>query len=123
VATAEQRELDRRESAFRDGGASLPVRDRVVILVDDGIATGSTMLSAIEAIRRMGAARVIVAAGVAPASTTQDLALRADEVVCLLTPRDFRAVSLFYASFPQLTDDDVRGFLQLARQKSTQRAE
>ena len=123
IAAAEQHELDRRESVFRSGASLLPLRDRAVILVDDGIATGSTMFSAIEAVRRMGAARVVVAAGVAPESTARELASRADEVVCLLTPRDFRAVSLFYASFPQLTDDDVRGLLQRARQKSPQHAE
>ena len=121
VAAAEQRELDRRESAFRSGGGLLPVRDRIVILVDDGIATGSTMLSAIAAVRRMGAARVVVAAGVAPASTVLDLGSRADEVVCVFTPEDFRAVSLFYSSFPQLTDEDVRDFLHRAHQRETPR--
>jgi putative phosphoribosyl transferase len=114
VAAAEQRELDRRESAFRSGKDRLAVRDRVVILVDDGIATGSTMRSAIAAVRGMGSARVVVAAGVAPASTARELGAHADEVVCLLTPRDFRAVSLFYASFPQLSDEDVRELLRRA---------
>ena len=122
VATAEQLELDRRESAFRSGSGHLPVRNRIVILVDDGIATGSTMLSAIAAVRRMGAARIVVAAGVAPASTALDLASRADEVVCVLTPREFRAVGLFYSSFPQLTDEDVRDFLHRAHQRQTPHA-
>ena len=121
VAAEEQRELDRRESVFRAGRGGLPVRDRTVILVDDGIATGSTMFSAIEAVRRMGAARVIVAAGVAPASTARELASRADEVVCLLMPRDFRAVSLFYENFPQLADEDVRNLLQRANQRGAPR--
>jgi predicted phosphoribosyltransferase len=124
VAAAEQRELDRRESAFRSGGTRQEVRDRTVILVDDGIATGSTMLSAIAAVRQMGATRIVVVAGVAPASTAQELASHADEVICLITPRDFRAVSLFYASFPQLTDEDVRALLRRAQeQHQTQRAE
>jgi putative phosphoribosyl transferase len=121
VTAAEQRELDRRESAFRAGGNRLRVRDRVVILVDDGIATGSTMLSAIAAVRQMGAARIVVAAGVAPASTSLQLGSKADEVVCLLTPRDFRAVSLFYSNFPQLTDEDVRELLHRANQREAPR--
>jgi predicted phosphoribosyltransferase len=123
VASAEQRELDRRESAFRSGKDRLAVRDRVVILVDDGIATGSTMRSAIAAVRRMGATRVVVAAGVAPASTARDLAAHADEVVCLLTPRDFRAVSLFYASFPQLSDEDVHELLRRAADRKARPGE
>lgn len=117
VAAAEQSELDRRESLFRSGRAALSIRDRRVILVDDGIATGSTMLAAIEAARRLGAARVVVAAGVAPVSTSRHLNLLADEVVCLLTPRDFRAVSLFFDSFPQLKDDDVRQLLDRASER------
>jgi putative phosphoribosyl transferase len=123
VTTTEQRELDRRESVFRSGGDRLVVYGRTVILVDDGIATGSTMLSAIAAARRLGAARVVVAAGVAPASTVLELGGRADEVVCVFTPEDFRAVSLFYASFPQLSDEDVRDFLHRARQRETPRAD
>jgi putative phosphoribosyl transferase len=123
VAAAEQQELDRREAAFRSGGSRLPVHDRVVILVDDGIATGSTMLSAIAAVRRMGAARIVVAAGVAPASTALQLASEADEVVCLLTPHEFRAVSLFYSNFPQLSDEDVRGFLRRAHPNQAQHTE
>lgn len=123
VAAAEQRELERRESAFRSGSERLPVQDRVAVLADDGIATGSTMLSAIAAVRRMGAARIVVAAGVAPASTARELAAQADEVVCLLTPRDFRAVSLFYASFPQLTDEDVRDLLRRAAADKARPAE
>jgi predicted phosphoribosyltransferase len=80
----------------------------VVILVDDGIATGSTVRVAIAALRRLGPARVIVATGVAPASTAKMLAAEADEFVALLTPVDFRAVGQFYENFPQLSDEDVR---------------
>jgi predicted phosphoribosyltransferase len=121
VATAEKSELDRREALFRSGRALLSLRDRTVILVDDGIATGSTMLAAIDAARRLGAARVVVAAGVAPFSTARELSERADEVVCLSTPRDFRAVSLFYENFPQLTDEDVRNLLDRASHGGTPR--
>jgi putative phosphoribosyl transferase len=123
VVGTEESELDRRESAFRSGRAPLSIRDHTVILVDDGIATGSTMLAAIAAARQLGATRIVVAAGVAPISTSLELASRADEVVCLLTPREFRAVSLFYDSFPQLTDEDVRNFLHRANQREAPRVE
>ena len=116
VAEAES-ELIRRESAFRAGRAALSVQGRTAILVDDGIATGSTMRAAIAAARRLGAARVVVAAGVAPLSTSLLLNSEADEVVCLLTPREFRSVGLFYDHFPQLTDDDVRNLLHRAPQR------
>jgi predicted phosphoribosyltransferase len=121
VTAAEKSELDRREALFRSGRAALAVRDRTVILVDDGIATGSTMLAAIDAVSRLGARRVVVAAGVAPRTTAQELSARADEVVCLFTPRDFRAVSLFYDSFPQLTDEDVRDLLDRASRRHAPR--
>jgi len=116
VAEAES-ELIRRESAFRAGRAALSIQGRTAILVDDGIATGSTMRAAIAAAKRLGAARIVVAAGVAPLSTSLLLNSEADEVVCLLTPREFRSVGLFYDHFPQLTDDDVRNLLHRASQR------
>ncbi len=116
VVAAEELELDRRACAYRTGRAPLSVRNRTAILVDDGIATGSTMRAAIAAARKLGATRVVVAAGVAPLSTSLELNSEADEVVCLLTPREFRAVGLFYEYFPQLTDDDVRTLLHRASQ-------
>ena len=118
VVAAEESEMNRRDSAFRAGRAALSVQDRTVILVDDGIATGSTIRAAIAAARRLGATRIVVAAGVAPLSTSLLLNSEADEVVCLLTPREFRSVSLFYDNFPQLTDDDVRTFLHRASQRA-----
>jgi putative phosphoribosyl transferase len=117
VIAGERSELNRRESAFRAGRPPLLVEGRTVILVDDGIATGSTMRAAIAAVRRLGAARTIVAAGVAPLATSLLLGSEADEVLCLHTPREFRSVSLFYESFPQLTDADVRGFLYRAMER------
>jgi predicted phosphoribosyltransferase len=117
VAAEAESELIRRESVFRAGRAALSVQGRTAILVDDGIATGSTMRAAIAAARRLGANRVVVAAGVAPLSTSLLLGSEADEVVCLLTPREFRSVGLFYDDFPQLTDDDVRNLLHRASQR------
>lgn len=122
VIAKEQLEMDQRETAFRAGRPPLPVQGRTVILVDDGIATGSTMRAAISAARRLGAARIVVAAGVAPLSTSLVLSSEADEVVCPFTPREFRSVSLFYENFPQLTDDDVRRFLHRATKPPAQNA-
>jgi putative phosphoribosyl transferase len=113
VVQAERAEMARRDRAYRGARGAIDVRGRVVILVDDGIATGSTIRVAIAALRRLGPARVIVAAGVAPASTAKMLAAEADEFVALLTPENFRAVGQFYESFPQLTDDDVRTVMDL----------
>lgn len=107
VVTNEMLELRRREKVFRGTRPAVNLLGRTVILVDDGIATGSTMRAAIEGVRRLGAARIIVAAGVAPLSTYMILRAEVDDVVCLLTPRDFRAVGIFYQEFPQLSDEDV----------------
>jgi putative phosphoribosyl transferase len=108
VVLAERAEMARREGAYRGSRGAIEVRGRVVILVDDGIATGSTIRVAIAALRGLGPVRVIVATGVAPASTAKMLAAEADEFVALLTPVDFRAVGQFYENFPQLSDEDVR---------------
>jgi predicted phosphoribosyltransferase len=86
----------------------------VVVLVDDGLATGSTMRAAVAAARRLGPARVVVAVPTAPASTCQRLRGEADEVVCATTPRPFRAVGYSYRSFPQTSDEEVRALLRSA---------
>jgi putative phosphoribosyl transferase len=117
VIKAERRELERREQVYREG-RRLDLQGRTVILVDDGIATGSTMRAAIAAVRESGVARVVVAVGVAPLSTYLILASEADEVVCLMTPRDFWAVGQFYDDFPQLTDEDVRNLLVEATEEA-----
>jgi predicted phosphoribosyltransferase len=110
----ELRELERRERRYR-GGRPLPdVRDRTVILVDDGLATGSTMRAAIEALQRLEPARIVAAIPVADPTTCGEIAAEADEVVCARTPRQFRAVGLWYTDFSQTTDDQVRDLLQRA---------
>lgn len=114
VAEAEQRELARRERRYREDRAPPDLAGRVVILVDDGLATGSTMRAAVEAARRLGPARVVVAVPTAPASTCQRLREVADEVVCATTPRPFRAVGNSYRSFPQTSDEEVRSLLEAA---------
>jgi putative phosphoribosyl transferase len=111
VANAELSEMARLERAYRGSRPPPDVRDRTVILADDGMVTGSTMRAAIEAIRRLGPARIVVAIGVAPLSTYLLLSPEADEVVSLLTPRELRTVGQFYESFPQVTDEEVRSLL------------
>lgn len=111
VMNTERQELERRELVYRGQRPRLDVKGRTVILVDDGIATGSTMRAAIAAVRKSGPVRIVVAIGVAPLSTYLILNSEADEIVCLLTPRHFRAVGQFFINFPQLTDEDVRSFL------------
>jgi predicted phosphoribosyltransferase len=114
VAEVEQQELARRERSYRGQRPPPGLTGRVVILVDDGLATGSTMRAAVAAARRLGPARVVVAVPTAPASTCEQLRGEADEVVCATTPRPFRAVGYSYRSFPQTTDEEVRELLQTA---------
>ena len=118
VAAAEWRELERREHVYRGARPPLDVHNKTVILVDDGIATGSTIRVAIEALRKLYPARIIVAAVVAPLSTYLMLGSEADEVLCLLTPREFRSVGEFYADFPQLADEEVCRLLNDKREES-----
>ena len=106
-----RKELERQEEAFRPGRPEIDVSGKVAILTDDGIATGHTMLAAIDAVKRLGAGKVVVAAGVAPASTIERIRGKVDEEACLMTPRDFRAVGLFYEDFSQVTDEQVRQLL------------
>jgi putative phosphoribosyl transferase len=105
----EKAELTRREQAYRGGRPAPEVTDRTVILVDDGIATGATMLAAIRAVR--AARRLVVAVPVGPASVCRELAQEADEVVCASTPTDFSAVGQAFADFHQVTDGEVRRLL------------
>jgi predicted phosphoribosyltransferase len=100
-------EVARRAHAYRAGRAPLDVHDRTAIIVDDGIATGLTTRAAIGYLRRHGAARVVVATPVAPPDTVEALGREADEVVALVTPRDFSAVGRWYREFTQTSDAEV----------------
>ena len=111
VLASEKNELMRREEVYRGSSPPLDVRDKVVILVDDGIATGATIRVAIAALRKLNPARIVVAAGVAPLSTYLMLGADADEVISLLTPREFRAVGEFYTDFREVTDQEVCALL------------
>jgi predicted phosphoribosyltransferase len=111
VTRSERAELERRERAYRDGRPLVSVKGRVVILVDDGLATGSTMRAAVLAVRRLDPARVVVAVPVGARETCAALRDTADEIVCALTPEPFSAVGLWYSDFSQTTDDEVRRLL------------
>ncbi len=107
VETRERAELERRARRFRSGRDRVPLAGRVVVVVDDGIATGSTARAACEVARAEGASRVVLAVPVAPIDWTERLAAAADELVCVETPEPFRAVGQFYADFTQTTDAEV----------------
>jgi len=114
VAQQELRELERRERLYRDDRPPPDVQGRIVILVDDGLATGSTMRAAVAALRQQQPARIIVAVPVGAAETCAEFQSEADEVVCARTPEPFYAVGLWYSDFSQTTDEEVRELLQRA---------
>jgi putative phosphoribosyl transferase len=121
VAAIEQRELERREAAYRGERPRPPVRGRTVILVDDGVATGATMRAAISALRQLGPAKIVVAVPVAPADTVQALEEVADEVVCLATPEPFFAIGSCYRDFTQVSDEEVRRLLEAVPRREAER--
>lgn len=111
VAAWELQELERRERVYRGDRPEPDVRGRNVILVDDGLATGSTMLAAIQALRQQQPARIVMAVPTAPPETCEQMRARADDVVCAITPEPFYAVGLWYENFSQTTDEEVRELL------------
>lgn len=114
VSEREQKELERRERIYRGKRPAPALPGKTAILVDDGLATGASMRAAIAAVRAQGPARVVVAVPTAAAETCAALAAEVDELVCPLTPKNFRAVSLWYDYFRQLTDAEVRELLENA---------
>jgi len=112
IARTEKQELARRERAYRDDRPPPDVRGKTVILIDDGLATGTTMRAAVAALRKFGPARIVVAVPVGSADTCAELQNAADEVICLATPEPFYAVGLWYGNFTQTTDGEVRELLR-----------
>lgn len=117
VAAAERDTLERRERQYRGDAPRPAVRDRVVILVDDGLATGASMRAALEALGREEPRRLIAAVPVAPLETCDEIKAEADEVVCAETPREFYGVGQWYREFEQTTDEQVRQLLARAAQR------
>jgi len=116
VTARETAELERREQSYRDGRPAPELRDRIVILVDDGLATGATMRAAVAALRQRGAAKIIVAVPVGAPETCRELAELVEEIVCGMAPAFFQAVGQYYQDFSQTSDDEVRELLSRAAQ-------
>jgi len=115
AAEAERRELERRERSYRGDRPEPRVEGRTVILVDDGLATGSTMRAAVQALRQQRPARIVVAVPVAASATCEELRREVEDVVCFATPEPFMAVGRFYDDFSQTTDEEVHDLLASAR--------
>jgi predicted phosphoribosyltransferase len=114
-ATAhETRELERREADYRDGRPARDLRGKTVILVDDGLATGATMRAAVMALKQRQVARCVVGVPVSSPATCAEFRAEVDEIVCVITPEEFRAVGQFYEDFSQTTDEEVRELLASA---------
>jgi predicted phosphoribosyltransferase len=107
VAATERRELHRRERLYRDDRPPVDVAGKTAILIDDGLATGSTMRAAVTALRRLGPRRIVVAVPTAARSTCDEMRDIADECVCVMTPEPFHAVGHWYEDFSQTTDQEV----------------
>jgi len=116
VAAREREELARREQLYRGERTALAVTGKTVILVDDGLATGSTMRAAIAALRKQRPARIVVAVPVAPPETCEELRGEADDVLCTRTPDPFLAIGIWYERFPQISDEEIRDLLGPAQQ-------
>lgn len=122
VTARERKELERRERLYRGARAHLDLQGRIAILVDDGIATGSSIRAAISALRHLHPARLAVAAPVAPLSTYARLQQEVDDLVCVDTPKSFRAIGEFYEDFSQVTDEEVAGLLRRSWQETAPRS-
>src|ERR1051325_6549007 len=108
VTQREIAELERREQEYRDNRPAPELREKTVILIDDGLATGATMRAAVKALRQRGAAEIVVAVPVGPPDTCREFEDVADEVVCASAPESFQAVGQYYEDFSQTSDDEVR---------------
>jgi len=117
----EQAELARREQLYRGGRPPLEVTGKTAILIDDGLATGSTMRAAVAGLRERGARRIVVAVPIASPETCQELSREVDDIVCAATPEPFVAVGLWYDDFEQTSDEEVRQLLEAAEREQAAR--
>jgi predicted phosphoribosyltransferase len=122
VTATERRELERREQLYRDGRPAPDVKGRTTILIDDGLATGSTMRAAVQALRQEGARKIVIAVPVAPPETCEAFRDEVDDIICAVTPEPFRAVGIWYADFSETTDDEVRELLARAEREANSHA-
>ena len=122
VVARETRELSRREQVYRGTRAPLQLKDQVVILIDDGLATGASMLAAIQAVQVQAPARIVVAVPVAPLDTVETLRCIVNEVICPLIPERMMSIGYWYSNFPQTTDAEVIELLQRAWQRESTEA-
>lgn len=120
VTAREERVLEARELVYREGRPPVPIGGRTVVLVDDGLATGASMLAAARALRPSGARKVIIAVPVAPRESCEELRREADQVICAATPHPFGAVGLWYEDFAQVTDAEVCKLLEQASRKAAE---
>jgi len=117
AARKELLEVERREREYRGNRPRPDLKDKTVILVDDGLATGSTMLAAVRAVALMGAERIVVAVPVAAVETCDAFRSEVDDVICAITPQPFHAVGIWYENFEQTSDEEVRRLLAKAREE------
>ena len=117
IAAIEQRELERRMVAYRDDRPPPEVKNRIVILIDDGLATGSTMRAAAASLRLQKPRRIVVAVPVSSPETCNEFRSEVDEIVCAVTPQHFQGVGLWYDDFSQTSDEEVRELLKRAVQR------
>ena len=119
AAEAEQQELERREREYRDGRPPPDVRGKTVILVDDGLATGSSMRAAAQALRQLGPQAVVIAVPTAPPDTCEEFRSAGEEIVCAITPEPFYGVGMWYQDFSQTSDQEVHEALTQAAEEHT----
>ena len=120
IAAVEQRELERRKLAYRDDRPPPDFKDRIVILIDDGLATGSTMRAAAAALRPQKPRRIVVAVPVSSPETCDEFRSEVDEIVCVFTPRNLQGVGLWYENFSQTSDEEVRELLKSMAKTSSE---
>ena len=119
VVAREAQELSRREKAYRGARPPLRLKDQVVILIDDGLATGSSMMAAVHAVRAQAPSRIVIAVPVAPLETLEALRNEVNEVICSLTPEWMISIGYWYMDFPQTSDEEVIDLLQRAWQRES----